>query len=139
MINNPYARYRTNAVETASPVQLVLMAYQGVIRFTQRGLHGLAQRDVEAAHNGFVRAQEIITELIGSLDREAGGEVSANLFAIYDYAQRRLIQANCRKSATPAEEVIRLFRELLPAWQALAERPELAGARTATRSVGMLA
>ncbi len=132
MIGNPYQQYRATAVETASPVQLVTMLYQGVLRFTLRGIQGIEQGNVERAHEGLTRAQAIIIELAAHLDMEAGGEIAKNLNALYLYTHQRLVEANCKKAVEPAEEVVRLFRELLPAWQALAEgrRDELAAVGT---------
>ena len=133
MIRDPYQQYRAMAVETASPVQLVAMLYQGVIRFTLRGIQGIEQGDVARAHDGLTRAQAIIIELAAHLDMKAGGEIAQNLNALYMYSNQRLVEANCQKTAEPAAEVVRLFRQLLPAWQSLAEgrREELAVAGAA--------
>jgi flagellar protein FliS len=122
-LSNPYQLYRATAVTTASPLELVLMLYQGVLRFVQRAVQAVERGDVNEAHASFVRAQDIIAELVGSLDLEAGGEVARNLVGIYDYAYRRLVDANCRKATGPALEVVQLFRALLPAWQAMADGP----------------
>jgi flagellar secretion chaperone FliS len=140
MIGNPYQQYRTTAVATASPVQLVTMLYQGVLRFTLRGIQGIEQGNVAQAHEGLTRAQAIIIELAAHLDMDAGGDVARNLNMLYTYTHQRMVEANCRKVVEPAEEVVRLFRELLPAWQALADgrRDELAavGAGAAVRMAG---
>ncbi|HLH25579.1 MAG TPA: flagellar export chaperone FliS [Chloroflexota bacterium] len=120
-MRDPYQQYRAMTVETASPVQLVTMLYQGVLRFTLRGIQGIEQGNIAQAHEGLTRAQAIVMELAAHLDKKAGGEIAENLNALYLYANQRLVEANCRKDAAPAAEVVRLFRELLPAWQALAE------------------
>jgi flagellar protein FliS len=120
-VTNPYQLYRATAVTTSSPAECVLLLYQGALRFTQRAVQAVERGDPGEAHVGFVRAQEVIAELAGSLDLEVGGELARNLLALYDYAYSRLVEANCRKAVAPALEVVQLFRELLPAWQALAE------------------
>ncbi len=120
MTPNPYQQYRATRVETASPVDQVLMLYQGVTRFTQRAIMATEQGNVEDAHNSFVRAQDIVAHLIGSLNFDDGGQIARGLVALYDYAYRRLVEANSRKSVTPAAEVVRIFRELASAWQELA-------------------
>ncbi len=122
MLANPYQQYRATKVSTASPVDLVVMLYQGVVRFTRAGIEATERGDVQAAHKGFVRAQDIIAELIATLDHERGGEVAKQLLAVYDYAFRRLIEANCKKDVVPAREVIGIFRDLGTAWQELAGR-----------------
>ena len=120
MIPNPYQQYRSTKVETASPVDLVVMLYQGVVRFSRQAVEAVERGDIKAAHTSFLRAQDIIAELVGSLNHEAGGEVARNLELVYDYAFRRLVEANVRKDAAPAREVIKIFRDLGTAWQEIA-------------------
>ena len=122
MLANPYQQYRATKVGTASPVDLVVMLYQGVVRFTRAGIEAVERGDVRAAHTAFVRSQDIVAELIATLDHDRGGEVAKQLLALYDYAFRRLVEANCKKDVMPAREVIRIFRDLGTAWQELAGR-----------------
>ena len=136
MTVNPYLKYRVNSIETADPVRLVLMLYQGVLRFTQRGIQANERHEIQVAHESFVRAQAIVAELMSSLNLEAGGEIARNLMALYEYCHRRLVEANCRKSAEPAAEVVELFRELLSAWQTIAEGQAAADAPTSLSRIG---
>ena len=122
MTPNPYQQYRSTRVETASRVDLVVMLYQGVVRFTRAAIEATERGDVKAAHRGFTRAQDIVAELIATLDHDRGGDVAKQLLALYDYAFRRLVEANCKKDPAPGLEVIRMFRELGTAWQELANR-----------------
>lgn len=120
MTSHPYEQYRATRVSTASPAELVAMLYQGVLRFTQRAVQALERGDVNEAHAAFVRAQDIVAELTAGLNLEDGGEVAHSLLLLYDYVYRRLVEANVQKSAGPALEVLRIFRELLQTWQAIA-------------------
>ena len=122
MTPNPYQQYRATKVGTAGRVDLVVMLYQGVVRCTRAGLEATELGDVQAAHRGFVRAQDIVAELAGTLDHAQGGAVAGQLLALYDYAFRKLVEANCKKDPAPAREVLGMFRELGMAWQALAAR-----------------
>jgi flagellar protein FliS len=110
--------YRQTQAQTAAPGELVVMLYQGALRFVTSAIEALEARDIEGAHNGLVRAQAIIGELNGTLDMERGGQFGRNLSSLYDFMTRRLIDANVRKEVAPAREVQGLLRELLPAWQA---------------------
>jgi flagellar protein FliS len=121
MLSNPYQQYRTTSVETSRPVDLVVMLYKGIIRFTQRGIQAVERQDVTEAHNSFVRAQDIVAELANGLNMEDGGAIASRLGAIYEYLTRLLIEANCHKSIAPASEALKLVSELLNAWQAIAE------------------
>lgn len=120
MLRNPYQQYRATRVETAGSVDLVVMLYQGAVKFIRVGLQALDQQDVKEAHACFVRAQDIVVELLGSLNREAGGDIAQQLAGLYDYCYRLLILANVKKDPAPAHEVIGILRDLGTAWQQIA-------------------
>jgi flagellar protein FliS len=94
------------------------MLYRGAIRFLSSAIEAIDAKNTTEAHTKLVKTQDIIAELLGSLDHERGGDVARNLSALYDYMLRRLVEANIRKEAKPAREVQGLLRELLPAWEA---------------------
>ncbi len=124
MTPNPaaqYGAYRQTQLQTASPTELVVMLYRGALRFTRAGIDGVNRRDIGAAHTGFVRAQEIITELSATLDVERGGKLAQQLRTIYTYVGELLIRANVTKSSEPAEHALQLLEELLSAWQQVQE------------------
>ena len=122
MLRNPYQQYRATRVETAGSVELVVMLYQGAVRFIRTGLEAIESKDVKASHANFVRAQDIIVELLGSLNREAGGDIAKQLSGLYDYCYRQLILANVKKDPAPAREVLGILRDLGTAWQQIASQ-----------------
>ena len=80
--------YKRKQVESASPAQLIVMLYDAAL--DQLGKAELAMEDttprrIEKYHNALIACQNIITELISSLDLEKGGEIATNLFNLYDY------------------------------------------------------
>ena len=115
---NGYQVYRQTQTHTAAPGELVLMLYRGAIRFLGAAIEAIEAQNVAEAHDKIVRAQDIVANLLETLDVERGGDVARNLSALYDFMLRRLIEANVRKDATAAREVQTLLRELLPAWEA---------------------
>jgi len=117
---NPYQQYRATKVETAGSVDLVVMLYQGAVRFIRAGLQGIEQQDPTAANTNFQRAQDIIAELMGSLNYEDGGDIAKQLASLYEYSYRRLVEANVKKDPRPAREVIGILRDLGTAWQQIA-------------------
>jgi flagellar secretion chaperone FliS len=117
---NPYQQYRATKVETAGSVDLVVMLYQGAVRFIRLGIESMERGDPKTAHTNLVRAQDIVVELVGSLNREAGGEIATQLASVYDYCFRRLVTANVKKDPDPAREVIGILRDLGTAWQEIA-------------------
>lgn len=89
---DPVRSYKTIATQTAPPSQLVLMLYEGAIRFLDRALTGFHHDDPLdfnlTINNNILRAQEILSELNNSLDLEQGGELAATLRRLYDYMDR---------------------------------------------------
>lgn len=116
-----YGAYRQTQIQSASPVELVVMLYRGAIRFTKAGIDGVNRKDIQAAHTGFVRAQDIVDELSSTLDFERGSDIAVRLSTIYAFVKRLLIQANVRKETEPAEQAVRLLESLLSAWLQLNE------------------
>ncbi len=117
---NPYQQYRATKVETAGSVDLVVLLYQGAVRFIRLGVEAMERDDLKAAHTNVVRAQDILVELLGSLNHEAGGQIASQLASLYDYCFRRLVIANVKKDPAPAREVVGILRDLGTAWQEIA-------------------
>jgi len=126
-------QYRTTQVQTANPVHLVVMLYDGAIRFVGQGIAAIERSEMEEAHRNLVRAQDIIAELNRALDPQAG-EVAANLEQLYDYMHRRLVEGNMRKDTAPLQEVMGLLRELRDAWDQIARGEGGAGGGTPERA-----
>jgi flagellar secretion chaperone FliS len=117
---NPWQSYRQVATQTASPGQLVLMLFDGAIRFLDRALAGFEFDDPAefntAVNNNLIRAQDIIRELDHSLNMEAGGEFSTTMRRLYRYFDDQLIQSNLNKDAEGIRVVIRLLTTLRDSW-----------------------
>lgn len=117
---NPYARqtrqYKQAQVETATQEEILLLLYDGAIRFLVQANKALEKNDVEAFHNNLLKTQDIVMEFMTSLDMEVGGEVAKNLFALYEYLHYRLVQANIKKDATMVDEVLAHLRDLRKTW-----------------------
>ena len=117
-----YARaYQAQSILTASPGQLVLLMYDGALRFLAQARASFALPDTDSGriaqiNTALLRAQAVIAELQVNLDHEAGGEIATNLDRLYDYHLRRLLEANIRKDESIVSEVERLIRELREGW-----------------------
>ena len=122
MLATGYARtYRANSVLTASPGQLVLMLYDGALRAIALAKEEFNSppenpRRIEIINQQLLKAQSILTELQNGLNMDAGGEFAQTMHRLYDYHNRRLLEANIRKQVEPVIEVERLVRELRDAW-----------------------
>jgi flagellar protein FliS len=117
---NPWQSYRNTAIRTASPGQLVLMLYEGAVRFLEQALTGFDYTDPlqfnQTINNNVLKAQAILRELNGRLDMNKGGDVADNFRRLYGYFDRRLQEGNIRKRREPIEEVTRQLRVIRDSW-----------------------
>jgi flagellar secretion chaperone FliS len=109
--------YMRSKVETASKTQLVMMLYDGAIRFLTIGREKMLAGDIEAQNSYICKAQRILGELISTLDHQAGGEIADNLNRLYIYMLQRLVEANVNDQPEAVEEAIELLRELRAGWE----------------------
>ena len=126
---NPYATvrqaYAESSVLTASPGQLVVMLYDGAIRFLRQSAEHMRAGDRERARERMRRAEAVIDELNWTLDM-SHGEIPQRLRAIYLFSKRQLIRANLDAEPARIEGVVRLLTELRGAWATIVERAEQA-------------
>ncbi len=111
-----YQKYQEMQVNTADNKQLLLMLIQGAIKFLKQAQKSIQEENTEGAHNYIVRVQEIVIELMGSLDMEQGGEIASKLFALYEYMHYQLVIANRDKDPELLQEIEEMFREFLDTW-----------------------
>lgn len=118
---NPYAKqaeqYRKQQIETASPEEVLIMLYDGAIRFLNVARKAIEEKDIEKSHNNLMKAQNIIIEFMNSLDMELGGEIAFNLYRLYEYLHHRLVQANIKKDVAMVDEVLDHLKSLKATWE----------------------
>lgn len=119
---NPYARpaaYRESSVLTASPEQLVVMLYDGALRFLRQTEAAFGEGAWRHGGDRLTRAEAIVDELLATLNMDAG-ELATRLQAIYVYCKRQMIEARLERDAAKIRTVIRLLDDLRDAWAQLA-------------------
>lgn len=127
-----YRQYNQVQIKTATKGKLIVLLYQGAIRFMKKALMQMEKNDMEGKGNSLIRAQDIVLELLYALDEEmlkSGNELALNLQRLYLYAYRRLIHANVALDTEAIEEVIGLMEDLLTSWEQVVASE--AGARPA--------
>ncbi len=113
--------YKESSVLTAPPELLVVMLYDGALRFLARAAHALrGEAGPEAAAHPLNKANAIIDELLATLDHEKGGDVADRLEAIYVFCRRLLAEARVERDADKVDQVSKLLRELRDAWAQIA-------------------
>lgn len=112
--NQHYQQYQQQQVMTAPPDKLLLMLFDGAVRFCNQAKKALEDACLEECHNYIVKAQDIVLELENSLNMDY--ELSHHLFSLYDYLYRRLVEANIKKETVLIEEAIAFLTELRQTW-----------------------
>ncbi|HLR08883.1 MAG TPA: flagellar export chaperone FliS [Bacillota bacterium] len=113
--NNPYQTYQNNAVNTASGGELTLMLYNGCIKFIRRAIQNMNDEQYEAKNKNIQKAQDIIQELMLTLDSKV--TISREMMSLYEYMNHRLIEANVKNDARALEEVLQFATEFRDTWK----------------------
>jgi len=114
-INNPHQVYQNNSVTTASPGELTLMLYNGCIKFINSAKKAIESNDIAEKNTNIQKAQNIINELIITLNMDY--DISKNLKSLYDYINRRLIEANIKNDVAILEECEGFVTEFRDTWK----------------------
>ncbi len=117
---DPTTAYQDVAVTTQSKGRLIVLLYEGAIKFMKLAIKELEAGNYEAKGRYICRAQDIINELNAVLNMEAGGEIAGNLRALYCFMTRRLSQANSERDPEMIREVIAIAEELNEGWKTIA-------------------
>ncbi|MFW5686610.1 MAG: flagellar export chaperone FliS [Halanaerobium sp.] len=110
-------QYKQMQIKTASPGKLLLMLYQGAVKFMKLAKKNIKEGKIEESHNNIIKAQNIILELQSTLNKEQGGEIALQLERLYDFIYRELIKANLNKNTRHLDNVIPLVEELFAAYK----------------------
>jgi len=108
--------YRKTQIDTASPEMLVLMLYDGALRFMGTAEEEFEKGNKEGINNALLRVQAIITELLTSLNKEKGGEIAVNLERLYLFFLEKLMEANVKKDPEPMRSIRPLIENLRNIW-----------------------
>lgn len=121
-MSNGANKYKKASVMTATQPQLLIMLYEGAIRFVISAKNHLKNNDLEGKGVAIGRAHDIINELIASLNHEVGGEISKDLESLYNFIVETLIKANVENSVTHLETVENILKTLLEGWKGAVEK-----------------
>lgn len=137
---NPYGgyqnAYRKAAVGTMDQNKLIVMLYDGAIRHVKQSILHMRDGHIEKIHTSLVKTKNIISELMGSLDMEKGGEIAKNLQSLYTYMFGQLIEANVQKVEKPAMTVLSLLQQLREAWAAIGRKEPAQAQKPQAQSFG---
>lgn len=120
--SDPYQAYVEGNVFSGNPIALVIALYEGAIDAIREARDCLISGDIWGRSKAINKGIKILTELLVSLDHEAGGEISANLKRIYSYLQCRLLDAHAQQAEAPLAEAERLLNTMLEGWHVVADK-----------------
>jgi flagellar protein FliS len=107
------------AVEGASPHKLIQMLMQGCLQRIAEAKGAIQRGEVAIKGEAIGKAINIVAGLQASLNKEVGGVLSQQLDALYDYMQRRLMEANLKASNEMLDEVAQLMRSVKEGWDGI--------------------
>lgn len=114
-INNPYATYQNNSVNTSTPGELTLMLYNGCLKFIEQAKRALEEGNIQDKNTAIQKAQAIISELMLTLDQSV--PVAENMLILYEFANSRLVDGNIKNDATLFDEASGIITEFRDTWK----------------------
>ncbi|MEH7384259.1 flagellar export chaperone FliS [Bacillus sp. JJ1521] len=114
-VHNPYQTYQDNSVFTATPGELTLMLYNGCLKFISLAKKSIQEKNIEGKHTNISKAQNIISELMVTLNMDY--EISKEMRRLYDFINRKLIEANINNDIKLLEEAEDLVIEFRDTWK----------------------
>lgn len=117
-MNQGYAKdvYKKNQINTAPKKKLLIMLYDGVIKNLNLAELALNEKNLEGTNKYMIKAQDIISELMITLNFEKGGDIASNLYQLYEYMYNKLVSGNINKDVNSVIEVRQFMEELREAW-----------------------
>ena len=113
--NNALNVYKNNSVNYASKEQLLLMLVDGAVKFSKIAREGLVEKDIKKSHENLIKAQNIFTELMISLDQNAG-EWAKQMYRVYEFIKTRLFEINLKKDVNMMDELMPVIEDVRNTW-----------------------
>ena len=122
---NQLNAYKETSIKTASSSKIVLMLYDEALKQMDLAVDQMENepKNFDSINAAIIKSQEVITELMVSLDFDKGGEIAKNLFSLYMYFNKELMDANVKKNPQPVKNVRRMVLELREAWAEIMKNP----------------
>lgn len=115
-MSNPYQKYKNTQIQSASPEKLLLMLYEGAIKFNKLAIKATEEKKVAERCVNIGRAFDIVLELNNTLDHKVGGEVAAQLEQLYMFVTEQYTKANATGNAEPLKAALKILENLYAGW-----------------------
>lgn len=121
-MKNAYQKYKETSVQSASKEKLLLMLYEGAIRFMKQAGMAIDKKDIAGRGMSIGRAFDIVNELNNTLNHEAGGDIAKNLEQLYMFVTDQLTKCNATGQKKPLEDAIKVMETLYSGWVEAVEK-----------------
>jgi len=108
-MNNPYASYKTQSIQTMTPGEMVVALYEGLIKQLNLAILYIEEKNIVEGHTSLMKSQDIITYLISTLNPDI--EISKTILPYYELFQRQIMDANLKKDVQTIKSVLPLIEE----------------------------
>ena len=122
MKNNAFQKYKTTSVQSASREKLLLMLYEGAIRFTKQAIKAAEEKNIAERGYNIGRAFDIVMELNNTLDHKVGGELALHLEQLYMFLMEQFTKANISGSPEPLQASLKVLENLYDGWVQAVEK-----------------
>lgn len=131
-------QYRQTQVTTVDKGRLIILLYEGAIKFLREAARAQSEGDIPAKANFINRSLDIIGELSQSLNMQDGGDIAFNLKRIYQFWTDHLLKAKVVRDSTAMEDVIEMMTSLIEAWQVVCNDADASKVAAAQENVAAL-
>ncbi|MCH2532814.1 MAG: flagellar export chaperone FliS [Bdellovibrionales bacterium] len=121
-MRNPYQQYKKTSIESASREKILLLMYEGAIRFVKLAINAMEKNNIADKGTYIGRAYDVIMELNNTLDHEVGGELAQNLESLYIFMTDNLTKANINNDKKSLEDVLKILLTLHEGWKQAVEK-----------------
>jgi flagellar protein FliS len=121
-MTHPYQKYKTTSIQSASPEKLLLMMYEGAIKFTKLAIKAAEEKKVAERCVNIGRAFDIVLELNNTLDHKVGGEIAARLEQLYMFITEQYTKSNVSGSVEPLKVSLKILENLYEGWKQAIEK-----------------
>ena len=121
-MSNPYQKYKNTSIQSASREKLLLMMYEGAIKFTKRAIKAAEEKKIAERCENIGRAFDVVMELNNTLDHKVGGEIAKNLEQLYMFITEQYTKANLSGSAEPLKASLKVLETLYDGWKQAVEK-----------------
>lgn len=121
-MSNPYQKYKATAVQSAGREKLLLMLYEGAIKFTKLAIVACENKNIHDRGYNIGRTYDIVMELANTLDHSVGGDISKNLESLYIFMMEQLTKSNISGDPQHCRNVLKILETLYQGWQGAIEK-----------------